>query len=105
MGQRAGRGRAGQRHAVARGAHRARFNAISYRKLADDAHRPGGPVGVPIAGDDQQAIALAEGIIRTIGFEPVLIGGLARGKYLLPGTPLAEEHTPEEIRKIAAGLK
>ena len=81
------------------------FNAISYRKLADDAHRPGGPVGVPIAGDDQQAIALAEGIIRTIGFEPVLIGGLAMGKYLLPGTPLAEEHTPEEIRKIAAGLQ
>ena len=81
------------------------FNAISYRKLADDAHRPGGPVGVPIAGDDQQAIALAEGIIRTIGFEPVLIGGLARGQYLLPGTPLAEEHTPEEIRKIAAGLQ
>jgi 8-hydroxy-5-deazaflavin:NADPH oxidoreductase len=81
------------------------FNAISYRKLADAAHRPGGPVGVPIAGDDQQAIALAEGIIRTIGFEPVLIGGLARGKYLLPGTPLAEEHTPEEIRTIAAGLQ
>ena len=81
------------------------FNAISYRKLADDAHRPGGPVGVPIAGDDQQAIALAEGIIRTIGFEPVLVGGLARGQYLLPGTPLAEEHTPEEIRKIAAGLQ
>src|SRR5437870_5047633 len=81
------------------------FNAISYRKLADAAHRPGGPVGVPIAGDDPQAIALAEGIIRTIGFEPVLVGGLARGKYLLPGTPLAEEHTPEEIRKIAAGLQ
>ncbi len=81
------------------------FNAISYRKLADDAHRPGGPVGVPIAGDDQKAIALAEGIIRTIGFEPVLVGGLAMGKYLLPGTPLAEEHTPEEIRKIAAGLQ
>jgi predicted dinucleotide-binding enzyme len=81
------------------------FNGISYRKLADDAHRPGGPVGVPIAGDDEQAIALAEGLIRTIGFEPVLVGGLARGKYLLPGTPLAEEHTPEEIRKIAAGLQ
>ena len=105
MGQRAGRGRAGQRHAVARVRIVRAFNAISYRKLADDAHRPGGPVGVPIAGDDPQAIALAEGIIRTIGFDPVLIGGLARGKYLLPGTPLAEEHTPEEIRKIAAGLQ
>src|SRR6266542_256228 len=81
------------------------FNAISYRKLADDAHRPGGPVGVPIAGDDQKAIALAEGIIRKIGFEPVLVGGLAMGKYLLPGTPLAEEHTPAELRQIASGLR
>jgi hypothetical protein len=34
----------------------------------------------------------------------VLVGGLAMGKYLLPGTPLAEEHTPAEIRRIAAGL-
>ncbi len=81
------------------------FNAISYRRVAEDAHRGGGPVGMPIAGDDPKAIALAEGLIRGIGFEPVLIGGLAMGKYLLPGTPLAEEHTPEEIRKIASGLR
>ena len=80
------------------------FNAISYRRVVDIAHRPGGLVGVPIAGDDQKAIALAEGIIRGMGFEPVLVGGLAMGKYLVPGTPLAEEHTPAEIRKIAAGL-
>ena len=81
------------------------FNAISYRRVAVIAHRPGGPVGVPIAGDDPKAIALAEGLIRGIGFEPVLVGGLAMGKYLLPGTPLAEEHTPAEIRQIAAGLR
>ncbi len=79
------------------------FNAISYRKVVGDAHRQP-PVGVPIAGDDPQAIALAERIIRGMGFEPVLVGGLAMGKYLVPGTPLAEEHTPDEIRKIAAGL-
>ncbi len=60
--------------------------------------------GSPITGDDPKAISLAEGIIRGIGFEPVLVGGLAKGKYLLPGTPLAEEHTPGEIRRIAAGL-
>jgi len=81
------------------------FNAISYRRVGEIAHRPGGLVGVPIAGDDSKAIALAEGIIRGMGFEPVLVGGLAMGKYLLPGTPLAEEHTPEEIRKIAGGLR
>jgi len=81
------------------------FNAISYRKLPEDARRPSGPVGVPIAGDDQKAITIAEGMIRAIGFEPVLIGGLAMGKYLLPGTPLADEHSPAELRQIAAGLK
>jgi predicted dinucleotide-binding enzyme len=81
------------------------FNAISYRRVGVIAHRPGGLVGVPIAGDDPKAIALAEGLIRGIGFEPVLVGGLAMGKYLLPGTPLAEEHTPAEIRQIAAGLR
>jgi predicted dinucleotide-binding enzyme len=81
------------------------FNAISYRRLDQIAHRQGGLVGVPIAGDDPKAIALAEGLIRNIGFEPVLVGNLAFGKHLLPGTPLAEEHTPAEIRQIAAGLR
>ena len=80
------------------------FNGISYRKVGEIAHRQGGLVGVPIAGDDPKAISIAEGLIRGIGFEPVLVGGLAMGKYLLPGTPLAEEHTPAEIRQIATGL-
>jgi 8-hydroxy-5-deazaflavin:NADPH oxidoreductase len=33
------------------------------------------------------------------------VGGLAMGKHLMPGTPLAGEHTPAEIRSIAATLK
>src|SRR5262249_33586214 len=74
-----------------------------YKKVGPIAHRPGGLVGVPIAGDDQKAIGIAEKLIREMGFEPVLVGGLAMGKYLLPGTPLAEEHSPAELRQIAAG--
>jgi hypothetical protein len=27
------------------------------------------------------------------------------GKYLIPGTPLGGEHSPDEIKQIAAGLK
>jgi predicted dinucleotide-binding enzyme len=61
--------------------------------------------GAAIAGDDAEAIAVASGLIREIGYEPVLIGGLERGKYLIPGTPLAGEHSVEEIRQIAAGLE
>ena len=81
------------------------FNAINYARLGPDAHRQGEAVGVPIAGDDREAVALAESLIKEIGFEPGLVGGLAMGKYLVPGTPLAGEHTPEEIRQIAASLK
>jgi 8-hydroxy-5-deazaflavin:NADPH oxidoreductase len=88
------------------GAHLVRgFNAIGASKLAADAHRAGDPVGVPIAGDDPEALALATALIKGIGFEPVVVGGLAMGKYLVPGTPLGGEHTAAELRQIAAGLK
>jgi 8-hydroxy-5-deazaflavin:NADPH oxidoreductase len=87
------------------GAHLVRaFNAIGYAKLSVDAHRQGELVGVPIAGDDRHAIDIASSLIREIGFDPVVIGGLAMGKYLVPGTPLAGEHTAAEIRQIITNL-
>jgi hypothetical protein len=81
------------------------FNAIGASRLGMIAHRAGDPVGVPIAGDDPKAIATAEALIRGIGFEPVLVGGLAMGKHLVPGTPLGGERSPAEIRQIAATLR
>ena len=87
------------------GAHIVRaFNAISYARLSEAAHRQGELVGVPIAGDDPHALAIASNLIREIGFEPVVVGGLAMGKYLVPGTPLAGEHTAAEIRQAVTSL-
>jgi predicted dinucleotide-binding enzyme len=80
------------------------FNAVGAARMGK-AHEEAGRVGMPIAGDDKQAIEVASRLIREIGYEPVLIGGLDRGKYLMPGTPLAGERSPEEIRKIAATLQ
>lgn len=80
------------------------FNAIGAARMGTAIDSPG-KVGMPIAGDDPQAIALASRLIRDVGYEPVLIGGLDMGKYLMPGTPLAGEHTPAEIRDIVAKLK
>ncbi len=79
------------------------FNAIGAARMGA-VHETPGRVGMPMAGDDKQAIAIATQLVRAIGFEPVLVGGLNMGKYLMPGTPLAGEHTPDEIRKIAASL-
>jgi predicted dinucleotide-binding enzyme len=80
------------------------FNAIGYSRMAQ-AHEQPGRVGMPIAGDDARALEVASRLIRDIGYEPVLIGGLAMGRYLIPGSALAGEHTPEELRRIAATLK
>ncbi|WP_129642374.1 NADPH-dependent F420 reductase [Peristeroidobacter agariperforans] len=79
------------------------FNAIGAARMATAIESPG-KVGMPMAGDEEQAIALAKQLIRDVGYEPVLIGGLDMGKYLMPGTPLAGEHTPAEIREIVAKL-
>jgi predicted dinucleotide-binding enzyme len=88
------------------GAHVVRaFNAVGYMKVREDAADPSKKMGMPIAGDDPKAIGIAETLVKEAGFEPVLVGPLAMGKYLIPGTPLAGEHTPDEIRQIAAGLK
>jgi predicted dinucleotide-binding enzyme len=81
------------------------FNAISYARLPSAGERtPDDRIGMPMAGDDANAIAVASRLVRDAGFEPVVIGPLAMGRYLVPGTPLAGEHTPEEIRNIAASL-
>jgi predicted dinucleotide-binding enzyme len=79
------------------------FNAIGSGRMGSAYQEPG-RVGMPIAGDDAQAIALASRLIGDLGYEPVLIGGLAMGKHLMPGTALAGERTADEIRKIAATL-
>jgi 8-hydroxy-5-deazaflavin:NADPH oxidoreductase len=80
------------------------FNAVGAARMGAMRATPG-KVGMPFAGDDAQALEVAAQLIRDAGFEPVQVGGLAMGKYLMPGTPLAGEHTAADLRTIAATLK
>jgi 8-hydroxy-5-deazaflavin:NADPH oxidoreductase len=79
------------------------FNAVPAARMAS-AHEDPRKIGLPIAGD-KEAIETTSRLVREAGFEPVVVGGLNMGKYLMPGTPLAGEHTPDEVRHIAATLK
>jgi 8-hydroxy-5-deazaflavin:NADPH oxidoreductase len=81
------------------------FNAMNYAKMAEAANLQGERLGMPMAGNDANALSIASSLVREIGFEPVVIGPLAMGRYLVPGTPLAGEHTAEQIRQIVATLK
>jgi predicted dinucleotide-binding enzyme len=80
------------------------FNAIGAASMGSAYQEPG-RIGMPIAGDDAEAIAVASRLIVEIGYEPVLIGGLEMGKYLMPRTVLGGERNAEEIRRIAADIE
>ena len=79
------------------------FNAIGAARMST-AYQDPGRIGMPIASDDTEAIVVASRLIRDIGYEPIVIGDLEMGKYLMPGTPLAGEIAPEEILKITDTL-
>jgi predicted dinucleotide-binding enzyme len=63
------------------------FNTVYYKVLETEAHRAGDRVGIPLASDDAGALESAVTLARDAGFEPVVIGPLARGKEFEPGTP------------------
>jgi 8-hydroxy-5-deazaflavin:NADPH oxidoreductase len=80
------------------------FNAIGFERLREITLEQKRTVAMPIAGDDAQAIATASRLVREAGLEPVLVGPLAMGKYLRPGTPLAGILTPEQVKKVIPTL-
>lgn len=62
------------------------FNTVYYKTLESEAHREGERVGIPLAGDDPAALDVAAKLVRDAGFDPVIVGGLARGKEFEPDT-------------------
>jgi 8-hydroxy-5-deazaflavin:NADPH oxidoreductase len=62
------------------------FNTVYFKTLEREAHRKGERVGIPLASDDSGALAIAAGLVRDAGFDPVIVGLLARGKEFEPDT-------------------
>jgi predicted dinucleotide-binding enzyme len=62
------------------------FNTIPAGVLRSEAHRSGERIGVPLAGDDREALEIAARLVRDAGFEPVVVGGLARAREFDVGT-------------------
>jgi predicted dinucleotide-binding enzyme len=76
------------------------FNAISYRNLRSEAHRPGAPVAIPLAGDDARALEIAKRLVKDAGFEPVVVGPLAKARTFDVGTPVYTQLlTAPELRE------
>ena len=75
------------------------FNVLNYKLLADEAHRTGEPVAIPIAGNDAGALDVASGLVRDAGFEPVVVGDLAKASAFQMGAPgYGQNVTASELR-------
>ena len=65
------------------------FNCIPWMTLLNDGNRQPERLAIPIGGDDKAAIAIAERLVRDTGFDPVVVGSLARTREFDLGQPLA----------------
>ena len=64
------------------------FNTVNFKTVAAEAHRQGDRVGIPLASDDAEALDVVAQLVREAGFDPVIVGPLARGREFEPNTPM-----------------
>ncbi len=77
------------------------FNTLSYMILAREANRPPPRLAIPIAGDDPTAVRVAALLVRDAGYDPVVVGGLAKASLFQRGGPgYGQAVTAPELRQI-----
>lgn len=77
------------------------FSAVDATAIEQSASRQGGKLGVPLAGDDAAAVALAARLVRDAGSEPVEVGALAAARSFQRGAPAFRANlTAPELRRL-----
>jgi len=75
------------------------FNCIPAATLANDSNHQPERIAIPIGGDDARALKIAEQLVRETGFDPVIVGSLAKSREFDLGQPLASGRmTAAELR-------
>ncbi|MFV0461773.1 MAG: hypothetical protein ACK5MP_01035 [Nostocoides sp.] len=76
------------------------INAGNVTRSCDQAE----PFAVPVAGDDPDAVAVAEQLVRDAGCVPVVTGDLASGRVFEWGNPGCFVNTNETGLRAALGM-
>src|SRR5258706_3745711 len=81
------------------------FNTLGVNRLRSNVNRPEGRIGIPIAGDDQEALKIASMLVRDAGFDPAVLGGLNRSRLFEQTNPLyGQEISAQEMIERAKKL-
>jgi len=76
------------------------FNAIGSRSVEREAHRAGEKVAIPIAGDDEDALRVVSALVVDAGFDPVVVGPLARARDFDQGSAVyVKDLTAAQLRE------
>ncbi len=81
------------------------FSALSYQMVEREAHRPDPKMGIPIAGDDPEAIAVTSRLVVDAGFDPVVVGPLSRAREFDRGTPVYVRGMTAAQLRAALGVR
>lgn len=82
------------------------FNTLNYQRLPALSNRAQGRIAIPIAGDDKEALSVAANLVRSAGFDPVIVGSLEQAKHFAHGGPLyGQEITAREMQQRLKTLR
>ena len=77
------------------------FSAVDAWAVSSSAARQSGKLGVPVAGDEAEAVQVAAQLVRDSGCEPVVAGNLAAAKSFQRGGPgFRANTTAPELRRL-----
>ena len=65
------------------------FNCIPAASLANNGNRQPERIAIPVGGDDAAALEIGQRLVREAGFDPVVVGSLAKTREFDLGQPLA----------------
>jgi len=75
------------------------YNSISHESITTQAHREGALMGIPLAGNDEEAVKVASRLILESGFDPVYVGSLSRAREFDNRSPMyGKKGTAQELR-------
>jgi hypothetical protein len=77
------------------------FNCIPAESLANQPNRQPARIAIPLAGDDMEALEVAQRLVDDAGFDGVVVGSLGVARHFDLGQPLARGNlSAEEYRAL-----
>lgn len=80
------------------------FSSVDGTQVAVSARRSTDKLGVSVASDDADALAMAQRLVRDAGCEPVVTGGLASATSFQRGGPGFRNHLDAQALRVVLGL-